>query len=67
MIDHPRTAAVDEYGGRSTLIAVDQHCRLRRRRRLVVTGSPSWPLVQQDFFDPATFWRYLPVIAGPSS
>ena len=28
----------------------------------VVTSSPSWPLVQQDFFDGGVFWRYLPVI-----
>ena len=30
----------------------------------IVTSSPSWPLVQQDFFDADVFWRYLPVIAG---
>ena len=29
----------------------------------VVSSSPSWPLVQQDFFEGGVFWRYLPVIA----
>jgi len=31
---------------------------------LVITSSPSWPLVQQDFFNADVFWRFLPVIAA---
>ncbi|HZL33354.1 MAG TPA: amino acid ABC transporter permease [Verrucomicrobiae bacterium] len=30
----------------------------------VIVSSPSWPLVQQDFFDAGVFWRYLPVIGS---
>jgi polar amino acid transport system permease protein len=52
------------YGGRSTLIAIASTAVFVVAVGLVVVGSPSWPLVQQDFFDPATFWRFLPVIAG---
>jgi len=51
------------YGGRSTLIAIASTVVFVVAVGLVVGGSPSWPLVQHDFFDPTTFWRYLPVIA----
>ncbi|HLY15005.1 MAG TPA: amino acid ABC transporter permease [Candidatus Limnocylindrales bacterium] len=30
----------------------------------VASSSSAWPLVQQDFFDGPTFWRFLPVIGG---
>jgi polar amino acid transport system permease protein len=53
-----------QYGGRSTLIAILSTAVFVFAVGFVVTGSPSWPLVQQDFFDGTTFWRFLPVIAG---
>jgi polar amino acid transport system permease protein len=52
-----------QYGGRSTLIAAISTVVFVVAVGLVVGGSPSWPLVQHDFFDPTTFWRFLPVIA----
>ena len=51
-------------GGRSVLIAIVSTVVFFAVIALVVTSSPSWPLVQQDFFDGDVFWRYLPVIAG---
>ncbi len=51
------------YGGRSALIAVISTAVFVGIVGLVITSSPSWPLVQQDFFDAETFWRFLPVIA----
>jgi polar amino acid transport system permease protein len=51
-------------GGRSLLIALVSSVVFFTLIAVVVTSSPSWPLVQQDFFDPAVFWAYLPVIAG---
>jgi polar amino acid transport system permease protein len=51
-------------GGRSVLIALVSSVVVFTLIAVVVTSSPSWPLVQQAFFDPAVFWAYLPVIAG---
>ncbi|HEY2888502.1 MAG TPA: amino acid ABC transporter permease [Candidatus Limnocylindrales bacterium] len=50
-------------GGRSVLIALVSSIVFFTVIVLVVTSSPSWPLVQQDFFNGAVFWRYLPVVA----
>jgi polar amino acid transport system permease protein len=51
-------------GGRSVLIAVLSTVVFFSVIAVVVTSSPSWPLVQQDFFNADVFWAYLPVIAG---
>ena len=50
-------------GGRSVLIAVISTVVLFAAIAWVVSSSPSWPLVQQDFFEGGVFWRYIPVIA----
>jgi polar amino acid transport system permease protein len=49
-------------GGRSMLIAVVSTLVFFSVIGWVIVSSPSWPLVQQDFFDAGVFWRYLPVI-----
>ena len=51
-------------GGRSVLIAIVSTVVVFTVIALLVTSSPSWPLVQQDFFDGGVFWSYLPVIIG---
>jgi polar amino acid transport system permease protein len=50
------------YGGRSVLVAIVSTVVVFSLVGWVIVGSSSWPLVQQDFFDGATFWRFLPVI-----
>jgi polar amino acid transport system permease protein len=49
-------------GGRYVLIALVSSVVVFSLLAIVITSSPSWPLVQQDFLDPETFWRFLPVI-----
>lgn len=49
-------------GGRSILIAVVSTLVFFSVIGWVIVSSPSWPLVQHDFFDAEVFWRYLPVI-----
>ena len=49
-------------GGRYVLIALVSSLAVFSLLAIVITRSPSWPLVQQDFFDPETFWAFLPVI-----
>jgi polar amino acid transport system permease protein len=51
-------------GGRSMLIAVVSTLVFFSVIGWVIVSSPSWPLVQQDFFDAGVFWRYLPVIGS---
>ena len=51
-------------GGRSLLIAVVSTLVFFSVIGWVIVSSPSWPLVQQDFFDAGVFWRYLPVIGS---
>jgi len=51
-------------GGRSLLIAVVSTLVFFSVIGWVIGSSPSWPLVQQDFFDAGVFWRYLPVIGS---
>jgi polar amino acid transport system permease protein len=51
-------------GGRSALIAVVSTVVIFSVVAWVITSSPSWSLVQQDFFDGGVFWRYLPVLAS---
>jgi polar amino acid transport system permease protein len=52
------------YGGRSALVALVSTIVFFSVVAWAIASSPSWPLVQQDFFDAGVFWRYLPVIAG---
>ncbi len=49
-------------GGRSALIAIVSTVVFVAVIAVVVGSSPSWPLVQQDFFNADVFWRFLPVI-----
>jgi polar amino acid transport system permease protein len=51
-------------GGRSALIAIVSTFVFFAVVGSVIVTSPSWSLVQQDFFDGDVFWRFLPVIAG---
>jgi polar amino acid transport system permease protein len=51
-------------GGRSILIAVVSTLVFFSVIGWVIVSSPSWPLVQHDFFDAEVFWRYLPVIGS---
>jgi polar amino acid transport system permease protein len=51
-------------GGRSVLIALVSSIVFFTVIAIAFTSSSSWPLVEHDFFDANTFWRYLPIIAG---
>jgi polar amino acid transport system permease protein len=51
-------------GGRSVLIAIVSSIVFFTVVAIALTSSSTWPLVERDFFDGPTFWRYLPVIAG---
>jgi len=53
-----------QYGGRSVLIALVSSVVFFAVIWIIASRSSTWPLVQRDFFDGPTFWRYLPVIAG---